>query len=1102
MTIRQLTHLLSVMLLAGCLVPRAVAQAQPGDLETLLEGVSEIGVPGVPGSLSVYGNQAFPVIVGASTSGTREPVVAAGRLLRGRVVAFGHDGYLTNDLSSTADTQRFLGNVVRWAVSGKPNARVAVVGINGLATRLQAMGFAATNIAFGAFAGYDLVIPNMGISRTRAESDLLLTYVRDGGGVVAGMTGWGWAQINSSLSLAEDFSGNWLMSAAGIVWANPFLSQTSTLGYSVPRVPPDLTHAQRALDALTATGRVLTDSERTQISVTLTVALSAIPAADTSFIPDVNAALQSPGVQKTPTPQTPVTVSNVLGRLAVSNDFLRMSKAAPAQVTVHPSAATFPGVVPATALRVSRAVPIRTARPRWHSTGLYAPPGEVITVRVPTAAVGRSFAVRIGAHSDRLWSLDTWRRFPEISIRTLLTAAETQVASAFGGLIYIEVPTATTVADFSAEISGGVLAPRFVKGETTLQEWRDTVRNHPAPWGELETSKMIVTTQTTALRTLDDPSAVADAWDRVLDSAADLATIPRERISPERFVCDEQISAGYMHAGYPLMSWLDVRSRLVDATFITSRMNESLGQNWGFFHEVGHNHQNYDWTFDGTVEVTVNLFTLHAFEVVCNEPVGENSRGSLAFRQEQMRKFNFARPDFELWKSDPFLALTMYVQLQQAFGWDAYKAVFAEYLSLAASARPQTDQQKRDQWMVRFSRRIGRNLGPFFQRWGVPTTEASRESIMHLPVWMPDEIMPATTVIYAQPVPAQQVTAGQSVTLSVAAVAAPAPTYQWTRDGVAIPGATAFSYLVPSASAADAGTYRVVVTSGMSATTSEAAAITVAAANPGRLINLSLLTALVSPTDSFTMGTVIGGGGTLGTKPVLVRAAGPSLGALGVGGTLSDPNLEFFAGSTKIGENNDWGGNAALSNAFAAVGAFPYAAPTSKDAAIFNPAIAPGGYSVRVTGNSGTTGTVIAELYDSTPTHAFTTTTPRLVNVSVLKQIDSGFTVGFVIGGATPRTVLVRAVGPGLAAVGVASGFAADPRLVLFAGSTKINESDDWGGTSALKAAMTQVGAFAIPATSKDAALLATLQPGSYSVQVSAPAGTAGLVIAEVYEVP
>jgi hypothetical protein len=98
--------------------------------------------------------------------------------------------------------------------------------------------------------------------------------------------------------------------------------------------------------------------------------------------------------------------------------------------------------------------------------------------------------------------------------------------------------------------------------------------------------------------------------------------------------------------------------------------------------------------------------------------------------------------------------------------------------------------------------------------------------------------------------------------------------------------------------------------------------------------------------------------------------------------------------------------------------------------------------------------------------------------------------------------VLVRAVGPGLAAVGVTSGFVADPRLALFAGSTKINESDDWGGTAALASAMAQVGAFAIPASSRDAALLATLQPGSYSVQVSAPAGTGGLVIAEVYEVP
>jgi hypothetical protein len=220
-----------------------------------------------------------------------------------------------------------------------------------------------------------------------------------------------------------------------------------------------------------------------------------------------------------------------------------------------------------------------------------------------------------------------------------------------------------------------------------------------------------------------------------------------------------------------------------------------------------------------------------------------------------------------------------------------------------------------------------------------------------------------------------------------------------------------------------------------------------------------------------------------------------------VGGTLPDPKLELFSGSTKIGDNDDWGGTAALANAFAAVGAFAYATANSMDAAIFNPAIAPGGYSIRVSGN-GTTGTVIAELYDSTPNNAFTATTARLVNVSVLKQIGTGFTVGFVVGGATSRNVLVRAIGPGLSGVGVASGFVADPTLTLFAGQRKIDENDDWGGSAALRAAFDGVGAFQVPARSLDAALLAALQPGQYSVQVSGVQGATGLVLVEVYEAP
>jgi hypothetical protein len=266
-------------------------------------------------------------------------------------------------------------------------------------------------------------------------------------------------------------------------------------------------------------------------------------------------------------------------------------------------------------------------------------------------------------------------------------------------------------------------------------------------------------------------------------------------------------------------------------------------------------------------------------------------------------------------------------------------------------------------------------------------------------------------------------------------------------------------------------------------------------------VNLSILTSLTSATDSFTFGVVVGGAGTLGAKPLLVRAAGPSLIPLGVGDVLQDPKLEFFSGSAKIGENDNWGGSAALSAAMAQVGAFPFSSATSRDAAISLPSLASGGNSARISGSGA--GTVIAELYDATPQGGFTATTPRLVNVSVLKHLGSGVTAGFVVGGSTSRRVLIRAVGPTLGnAPFNVPDVVADPQLALFSGPTQVSANDNWGGTGELTAAFAQVGAFPLPATSRDAALLVTLQPGSYTVQVNGIGGTTGVALVEVYEVP
>lgn len=361
-------------------------------------------------------------------------------------------------------------------------------------------------------------------------------------------------------------------------------------------------------------------------------------------------------------------------------------------------------------------------------------------------------------------------------------------------------------------------------------------------------------------------------------------------------------------------------------------------------------------------------------------------------------------------------------------------------------------------------------------------------------------IAPVAPAITTPPV-ATAAVIGRSAALSVAASGG-SNQYQWKKDGTTIIGATTATYIIASVSAASAGSYTVTVTNEAGSITSTPVALTIVpAAQAGRLINLSVRTSLDSATDEFTLGYVVGGPGSSGQKPLVLRAAGPSLAAFGVTNSNPDPKMETFAGSTKTGDNDNWGGSAQLTTDLAAVGAFAFSGPSSKDAAI-STSIASRDNSVKVTAVGGATGEVLAEVYDATPSPSFAATTPRLLNVSVNKSLGTGLTAGFVLGGSTPTRVLIRVVGPGLAAFGV-GGTVADPQLVLFSGNTKIGENNDWGGSAELTAAFTAVGAFGLAAvSSKDAALLVSLPPGQYSVQASGVGGTSGVALVEVYEVP
>ena len=125
---------------------------------------------------------------------------------------------------------------------------------------------------------------------------------------------------------------------------------------------------------------------------------------------------------------------------------------------------------------------------------------------------------------------------------------------------------------------------------------------------------------------------------------------------------------------------------------------------------------------------------------------------------------------------------------------------------------------------------------------------------------------------------------------------------------------------------------------------------------------------------------------------------------------------------------------------------------------------------------------------------------PRLVNLSTRGQAGTANNVmiaGFVVGPGENKTVLLRAVGPGLATY--ISNSLANPALTLYSGTTSLATNDNWLATDA--ATMLNVGAFPLASLSLDAALVRALSPGVYTANVTGTTATSNLALVEVYEV-
>ncbi|KAF7647981.1 hypothetical protein LDENG_00163820 [Lucifuga dentata] len=361
----------------------------------------------------------------------------------------------------------------------------------------------------------------------------------------------------------------------------------------------------------------------------------------------------------------------------------------------------------------------------WVSTGLYLSPGMRTYIAVPDEMMNKGWKVQIGCQTDYL-KAEELKRAPTVHEQFLIDKNMMQVSNLWGGLLYLVAPPKTQVSGAVVIVQKALHAPYFKSGVTTPAEWL-LLRTAPSPWAELEFENVIFTVPSEFVRNLNNPDLVAAFWDKIMRGIADLAVIPQKFSRKECFVADVQISKGWMHAGYPIMMHMPSAALVVNVDLAAQK------RMWVFFHELGHNQQKECWEFKPhTTEATCNLWSVYVFEEVLGiNRVQAKSNLDLQKRKRRIEQYVKGGKNLKNWNM--WVALDTYLQLQETFGWDAFKRVFVTYYKIKNC--PSDNRGKMNLYVETFSQTVGKNLVGFFKAWGWPIDITTDLNLVSLPPW-------------------------------------------------------------------------------------------------------------------------------------------------------------------------------------------------------------------------------------------------------------------------------------------------------------------------------------------------------------------------------
>ncbi|OTY56292.1 M60 family metallopeptidase, partial [Bacillus thuringiensis] len=343
----------------------------------------------------------------------------------------------------------------------------------------------------------------------------------------------------------------------------------------------------------------------------------------------------------------------------------------------------------------------------YEPTGLYAKPNEQITINVEG---NQDIQVYIGTYSYDA----SWREDSKIKSFTLKPGVNT-IQSPNGGLIYFynkqqggSIRTTIT--------TGGTTTPFFELGKHTKQDLINMLDQYPnAHAVELKGERVLITASPARVKKYllgsnTDPVQLLKKMDEATRIQDKVAGLSEEQVDKHyvHYVEENHSPDYYMYATSYRTAYVG------DAIQYVLDINKFITDGWGPWHEAGHLRQQSPWKFYNMTEVQNNIYSL-SVEKAFNQPSNLEKSGIYPKAFQYLEQVNKNYDEI----SDVFVKLVMLWQLQLAYGEDFYPKLHQLYRDMPSSELPQTDENKKQLFMISASKVAKQNLIPFFEKWGL-----------------------------------------------------------------------------------------------------------------------------------------------------------------------------------------------------------------------------------------------------------------------------------------------------------------------------------------------------------------------------------------------